>query len=59
MQFDILSTEDLYEDEYVVLIKRIGNVFNSKVCTIDIGIKDKYGDIESITTLKTMTINED
>ena len=39
MQFDIISTKDVYEDDSIVVMHRISRVFNAKVLSIDIGIK--------------------
>lgn len=49
---DLVSTEDLYEDDNLVLIKSIFKVFNSELEIIDVAIKDEYGDIVKFITVK-------
>ena len=48
MEFELISTRDLFEDDDIVIISRIGKVFNAKVEIIDVAIKDENGDITSI-----------
>ena len=45
MEFELISTRDLFEDDDIVIISRIGKVFNAKVEIIDVAIKDENGDI--------------
>ena len=52
MEFDLISTKDLYEDDDVVVISRIGKVFNADVEIIDVAIKDETGDIINIVEMK-------
>ena len=40
------------EDDDIVIISRIGKVFNAKVEIIDVAIKDENGDITSIMEVK-------
>ena len=51
MEFELISTRDLFEDDDIV-ISRIGKVFNAKVEIIDVAIKDENGDITSIMEVK-------
>ena len=44
--------QDLFEDDDIVIISRIGKVFNAKVEIIDVAIKDENGDITSIMEVK-------
>lgn len=59
MQFDIISTKDVYEDDNIVVMHRISRVFNAKVLSIDIGIKDEFGDIFNIITVKNEPLDID
>ena len=43
MEFELISTRDLFEDDDIVIISRIGKVFNAKVEIIDVAIKDENG----------------
>lgn len=52
MEFELISTRDLFEDDDIVIISRIGKVFNAKVEIIDVAIKDENGDITSIMEVK-------
>ena len=52
MEFELISTRDLFEDDDIVIISRIGKVFNAKVEIIDVAIKDENGDITSIREVK-------
>ncbi len=52
MEFDLISTKDLYEDDDVVVISRIGKMFNADVEIIDVAIKDETGDIINIEEVK-------
>ncbi len=52
MEFDLISTKDLYEDDDVVVISRIGKMFNADVEIIDVAIKDETGDIMNIVEVK-------
>lgn len=51
-----LSTEDLYEDDDVVVIKRTGKAFNAVVDNIDVAIKNEDGDITNIVELKSKIV---
>lgn len=52
MEFELISTEDLYEDDDIVVIKRIGRMFDAEVENIDIAIKGEDGDIYNIVEVK-------
>lgn len=52
MEFELISTRDLFEDDDIVIISRIGKVFNAKVEIIDVAIKDENCDITSIMEVK-------
>lgn len=52
MEFELISTRDLFEDDDIVIIGRIGKVFNAKVEIIDVAIKDENGDITGIMEVK-------
>ena len=52
MEFELISTRDLFEDDDIVIISRIGKVFNAKVEIIDVAIKDENGDITGIMEVK-------
>ena len=52
MEFELISTRDLFEDDDIVIISRIGKVFNAKVEIIDVAIKDENVDITSIMEVK-------
>ena len=52
MEFELISTRDLFEDDDIVIISRIGKVFNAKVEIIDVAIKDENGDITDPGTIK-------
>ena len=52
MEFELISTRDLFEDDHIVIISRIGKVFNAKVEIIDVAIKDENGDITGIMEVK-------
>lgn len=52
MEFELISTRDLFEDDDIVIISRIGKVFNAKVEIIGVAIKDENGDITSIMEVK-------
>lgn len=52
MEFELISTRDLFEDDDIVIIRRIGKVFNAKVEIIDVAIKDENGDITGIMEVK-------
>lgn len=52
MEFESISTRDLFEDDDIVIISRIGKVFNAKVEIIDVAIKDENGDITGIMEVK-------
>ena len=52
MEFELISTRDLFEDDDIVIISRIGKVFNAKVEIIDVAIKAENGDITSIMEVK-------
>lgn len=52
MEFELISTRDLFEDDDIVIISRIGKVFNAKVEIIDVAIKDENGYITSIMEVK-------
>lgn len=52
MEFELISTMDLFEDDDIVIISRIGKVFNAKVEIIDVAIKDENGDITGIMEVK-------
>ena len=55
MDFELISTEDLYEDD-VVVIKRTGKAFNAVVDNIDVAIKNEDGDITNIVELKSKIV---
>ena len=52
MEFELISTRDLFEDDDIVIISRIGKVFNAKVEIIDVAIKDENGESTSIMEVK-------
>jgi hypothetical protein len=52
MEFELISTRDLFENDDIVIISRIGKVFNAKVEIIDVAIKDENGDITGIMEVK-------
>ncbi|MCI5735560.1 MAG: hypothetical protein SOY48_05430 [Eubacterium sp.] len=52
MEFELISTKDLYEDDDIVVISRIGKIFNAEVEIIDVAIKDESGDIINIVEMK-------
>lgn len=56
MDFELISTEDLYEDDDVVVIKRAGKAFNAVVDNIDVAIKNEDGDITNIVELKSKIV---
>lgn len=56
MDFELISTEDLYEDDDVVVIKRTGKAFNAVVYNIDVAIKNEDGDITNIVELKSKIV---
>ena len=56
MDFELISTEDLYEDDDVVVIRRTGKAFNAVVDNIDVAIKNEYGDITNIVELKSKIV---
>lgn len=56
MNFELISTEDLYEDDDVVVIKRTGKAFNAVVDNIDVAIKNEDGDITNIVELKSKIV---
>lgn len=56
MYFELISTEDLYEDDDVVVIKRTGKAFNAVVDNIDVAIKNEDGDITNIVELKSKIV---
>lgn len=56
MDFELISTEDLYEDDDVVVIKRTGKAFNTVVDNIDVAIKNEDGDITNIVELKSKIV---
>lgn len=56
MDFELISTEDLYEDDDVVVIKRTRKAFNAVVDNIDVAIKNEDGDITNIVELKSKIV---
>ena len=56
MDFELISTEDLYEDDDVVVIKRTGKAFNAVVDNIGVAIKNEDGDITNIVELKSKIV---
>lgn len=56
MDFELISTEDLYEDDDVVVIIRTGKAFNAVVDNIDVAIKNEDGDITNIVELKSKIV---
>lgn len=56
MDFELISTEHLYEDDDVVVIKRTGKAFNAVVDNIDVAIKNEDGDITNIVELKSKIV---
>lgn len=56
MDFELISTEDLYEDDDVVVIRRTGKAFNAVVDNIDAAIKNEDGDITNIVELKSKIV---
>lgn len=56
MYFELISTEDLYEDDDVVVIRRTGKAFNAVVDNIDVAIKNEDGDITNIVELKSKIV---
>ena len=56
MDFELISTEDLYEDDDVVVIRRTGKAFNAVVDYIDVAIKNEDGDITNIVELKSKIV---
>ena len=55
MDFELISTEDLYEDDDVV-VRRTGKAFNAIVDNIDVAIKNEDGDITNIVELKSKIV---
>lgn len=56
MDFELISTEDLYEDDDVVVIRRTGKAFNAVVDNIDVAIRNEDGDITNIVELKSKIV---
>ena len=56
MDFELISTEDLYEDDDVVVIRRTGKAFNAIVDNIYVAIKNEDGDITNIVELKSKIV---
>ena len=56
MDFELISTEDLHEDDDVVVIRRTGKAFNAVVDNIDVAIKNEDGDITNIVELKSKIV---
>lgn len=56
MDFELISTEDLYEADDVVVIRRTGKAFNAVVDNIDVAIKNEDGDITNIVELKSKIV---
>lgn len=56
MDCELISTEDLYEDDDVVVIRRTGKAFNAVVDNIDVAIKNEDGDITNIVELKSKIV---
>lgn len=56
MDFELISPEDLYEDDDVVVIRRTGKAFNAVVDNIDVAIKNEDGDITNIVELKSKIV---
>lgn len=56
MDFELISTEDLYEDDDVVVIRRTGKAFNAVVDNIGVAIKNEDGDITNIVELKSKIV---
>ena len=56
MDFELISTEDLYADDDVVVIRRTGKAFNAIVDNIDVAIKNEDGDITNIVELKSKIV---
>lgn len=56
MDFELISTEVLYEDDDVVVIRRTGKAFNAVVDNIDVAIKNEDGDITNIVELKSKIV---
>lgn len=56
MDFELISTEDLYEGDDVVVIRRTGKAFNAVVDNIDVAIKNEDGDITNIVELKSKIV---
>lgn len=56
MDFELISTEDLYEDDDVVVIRRTGKAFNAVVDNIDVAIKNEDRDITNIVELKSKIV---
>ena len=56
MDFELISTEDLYEDDDVVVIRRTEKAFNAVVDNIDVAIKNEDGDITNIVELKSKIV---
>lgn len=56
MDFELISTEDLYEDDDVAVIRRTGKAFNAVVDNIDVAIKNEDGDITNIVELKSKIV---
>lgn len=56
MDFELISTEDLYEDDDVVVIRRTGKAFNAVVDNIDVAIKNEDGDNTNIVELKSKIV---
>ena len=56
MDFELISTEDLYEYDDVVVIRRTGKAFNAVVDNIDVAIKNEDGDITNIVELKSKIV---
>ena len=56
MDFELISTEDLYEDDDVVVIRRTGKASTAVVDNIDVAIKNEDGDITNIVELKSKIV---
>ncbi|MDD6728703.1 MAG: hypothetical protein PUE08_05735 [Eubacteriales bacterium] len=56
--YEFRESEDLYEDEELVLMKTTFNELGKIVQHIDIGFKGADGDIERYVTVKTKVIQE-
>lgn len=49
---ELIKVEDVFEDAQVILMYATYAFFNETIKSVDIGIKDEFGDITEIKTVK-------